>query len=294
MTKHRVGKDKEGEKNCGCGLEGFLSDRFRKMVEESSRFEKDPDDPETLHRFRTSIRRFRSMLGFLGPLCAGSPDRLDLLRREMKPFYRLLGGIRERDVLHADWNVLRPSLPDPWKSLVFPFGADRDRLRSIPAGPAMPVMTSLFDEVRLSFRSGLPDSVRFIASFVRKRLDRLDERIIKGGKSWDSLDPTGRHKLRIEVKNFSDVFDVAWILSPHRVDPYFKHEIGRIKALLGGIHDRDRAFVLLSGFLEDPDPRRSVPAGMLLGWYSERGKAQEERFLRAGRRYRRLRRPWQA
>ncbi|MHB8542527.1 MAG: CHAD domain-containing protein [Leptospirales bacterium] len=293
MTKHCSGKQKGEVKDCENALEGVLSDLYRKVMERKSRFEKDPEDPETLHLLRKSIRRFRSMLKFLGPLCSGSGGSLDLLRQDLKSCYRLLGAIREWDVLRADWDLLRSSLPEPWKNTAFPFRSNRDRLLTIPTDPILPALTPVFGEVIPPLREGIRKNGCSVRKFVRKRLSHWDERIIDGEKNWDSLDQTGRHQLRIDAKNLSGVFEVGRIFFPHRGDPGFRKALERVRVLLGGIHDRDRALELLSGFLESPDPCLSAPAGMLTGWYTAHGKDQEEEFMTIRSRFRTCRRPWQ-
>lgn len=294
MAKEGHGNVGDRRADTGKFLSVLLLDRYRKVVEAKSSLEQRPGDPETLHDFRTSVRKLRALIKFLGPLVSGSGKSLNPLRQELKSCFRFLGEIREWDVLRADWDRLRPSLPGPWKEEAFPFGATGDRRRDLPDTLLLPALAASFEEVRCSFERGLLEPVRSIGSFARKRLGRWDERIVEGGRMWDSLDLSGRHRLRIDVKNLSGVFGIVRVLWPHGVDPEFPRALKTMRSLLGEIHDRDRAFALLSPFLDSPRQRLSVPAGVLLGWYASLGQDREERFRKVRDRYRKLRCPWRS
>ncbi len=252
-------------------------------------FDRFPADPESLHLVRTSIRKLRSVLKFLAPLVPPSDGRMKKFREELKLSYRALGETREWDVLRVQWDLLRHALPGPWNEEEFPFNPSGDRQRVLSEHPVLEKEIP-FDEVIVGIRNPMHP----IRPFVRERLERWDRRIVERMSMWNSLDLAGRHRLRIDVKNLSEVFDVVGLLWPHRVVPDFRRLLGEARSLLGGIHDRDRAVALLTPFLDSPKPNLCRAAGMLLGGYILRGKSLEEKFRKVRRRYRALRRPWQS
>ncbi|MHB1285108.1 MAG: CHAD domain-containing protein [Leptospirales bacterium] len=285
-------RELSGASRSGRRLSALLMKRYRAVREAQSSFDRSPDEPESLHLVRTSVRKLRSVLKFLAPLVSPSDVRMKEFREELKLSYRALGETREWDVLRIQWDFLRRSLPDPWNEGEFPFKSSGDRQRFLSGHPVVLEKNIPFDEVIVSFEKGIRNPAHPIRPFVRKRLDRWNGRIVEHMNMWDSLDLAGRHRLRIDVKNLSEVFDIVGVLWPHRVDPGFRRLLRKARSLLGGIHDRDRAVVLLTPFLDSPKPNLCRAAGMLLGWYILRGRSSEEKFRKVRRRYMALRHPW--
>ena len=80
-------------------VEDCLASAATRIERRSAELLENPDDPETLHQYRISLRIARSLLGFLEPYCKGGS--LKKTMREIKKLQDPTSRIRELDMLLA-------------------------------------------------------------------------------------------------------------------------------------------------------------------------------------------------
>lgn len=78
-------------------VEDALSDAAARIARCSVKLLENPDDPESLHQYRISLRIARSLLGFLAPYCKGSA--LKKTMRDIKKLQDPTSRLRELDML---------------------------------------------------------------------------------------------------------------------------------------------------------------------------------------------------
>lgn len=78
-------------------VEDALSDAAARIARCSVKLLENPDDPESLHQYRISLRIARSLLGFLAPYCKGAALRKTM--RDIKKLQDPTSRLRELDML---------------------------------------------------------------------------------------------------------------------------------------------------------------------------------------------------
>lgn len=164
--------------------------------------------PEFLHDLRVAVRRLRSALRLLGP--ALGPRRTQSLRLELKWIGGCLGAVRDRDVLGAHLEGLRPRLGEAASvldalasELALERAEAREALESALDGARfaalarrLEALASSTPPLRLSPFAALPAG-EAAATFLRK----AEKPVLALGSSLAASAPDeALHRLRILVK----------------------------------------------------------------------------------------------
>ena len=91
-------------------LEGVLAGASDTMQERLAAFFADPDDIETMHKFRVSVRTLRSLLAFVKPWQDAAQN--ETLQAELKAIVAETSRLRELDVLCEQASALQGASPD--------------------------------------------------------------------------------------------------------------------------------------------------------------------------------------
>lgn len=80
-------------------VEDVLADAAARITRRGAALLENPDDPETLHQYRISLRTARSLLGFVAPYCKG--NAVGRIMRDIKRLQDPTSRLRELDMLCA-------------------------------------------------------------------------------------------------------------------------------------------------------------------------------------------------
>jgi len=168
--------------------------------------------PEALHQMRVGVRRLRGALSLFGPMVAD--DELPALKTELKWISGDLGPARDLDVfLHDSFRPLLEPHRD-WPELAG-FGHALREARTRAYDRAQAAVTSSRFGVLVhdlsawieigawSTHSGPKQTAlraRPIGRLAPELLDQARDKVVKGGRKLDSLEPEALHKLRIHAK----------------------------------------------------------------------------------------------
>ncbi len=163
------------------------------------------DTAEAVHQGRIALRRLRAALALFKPVARDMAH--EKLGQELKWTARLLGTVRDLDVLEA--NLARAIPPGPSAVRTQAQGSGGERRRALKE--ALDAMESgrgralLFDlkewiEEGQWQRQPLPKAGEPMETFARARLKDKWKRLVKRGAHLEELDPAGRHRIRIAAK----------------------------------------------------------------------------------------------
>jgi CHAD domain-containing protein len=169
-------------------------------------------DPEALHQCRVALRRLRSALSVFKEVIAD--DEIADLKGRLRTISQDLGGARDLDVFLAKLN-------QPDGSLARPDVEDRElleRTRKDREDAYSRVIAALQDQ---RFHSLMFDVIAWIETgpwlhaddpmaqvrrqqpverFAAETLDRRRRKVRRRGRHLEELDPSARHRVRIEAK----------------------------------------------------------------------------------------------
>ena len=251
------------------------------------------NDPEAVHDLRVAVRRARCMVGQLRGALAG--DELERLREDLRWLGALTGPSRDRDVLHAWLETLRPALaPDEgpaFDALVARVSLERDQARRdlLEGWGSARLERSLDEWERIAVapeRRNLasPDGDRPIGEMAAKAIDRAWRRLVRHGRAVsDGAPAEALHRVRIDGKKIRYLLELFRSAYPS-VD--LGPTITALKALqdcLGELNDaanREQALRRLAHALADDGAAADtlLVAGRLMERARGTGAAARARF----------------
>lgn len=199
--------------NTLCELEEIVQTAHRRMNERLAAFLANPDDVETLHKLRVSIRTLRSILKFLTPFLPKA--QANALQRNLRAIVAPTSRLRELDVLASEALSMEPPSDELADACALLRDEERDRVMAALTGPeAQKALTAVADAVahftwrRRVWRNGLPRKA------VAQRFERM-EAVVRGRiAALDMSDAEKTHdvrklakRMRYSAENFAAFLD---------------------------------------------------------------------------------------
>lgn len=206
-------------------------------------------NPEYVHQMRVAVRRLRSALRMFP-----HTNTYDLRSRcdaALRTLGRALGSVRDLDVFGQTVEPALRDLPRPRARVVRAaiaarVGAARARVREHLQTPDYEHLTT---RLALWLASEAPDAGGgVLTQLARHQLARLYKRVARGATRLDSLDESGRHRLRVQIKRARYAAEFfSGLYARDAVRPYVAALSG-LQDCLGNLTDINMARALLRDF----------------------------------------------
>lgn len=264
----------------------------------------DGRDPEGIHQLRVALRRLRTVFDLMRSV--GTLSRLELFVAEARWLATNLSAAREWDIFQAS------TLPTIAKSCPSIAGFDAlDEVAETRRTEAYRRVRSMLAEPRCArfliglggwietrgWRSdiaaqGLGQLTLPASDFARRMLSLQHAKVLKRGRHFKSLEPDGRHRLRLAAKKMRYVADFLLPLCGNRKSA--KRFSGRLAALqeeLGCYNDMATTAALLAG-PETVPAESAQAAAAITGWQAHAMASVEARLRDTWRDYVKVELPW--
>ena len=259
---------------------------FRQFIAASNdallRLERDAPkaDPDTVHHFRTAIRRLRSLLATFKPMLPPGPCKE--LTDRLKTLAQHYGPLRELDVFIDA--LKEPRRPDNPRRAGFETLARAARLarreeQAKNGRLAQDIVT--LDRALASadwLRAPMSDAADLwderLSAFAPKLLDKQRKQMLKRAKKLDLSDPESFHKFRINTKKHRYLIEFIDFLYKHKKEKRYLDRLVAIQDILGELHDADTASNLLARLPVNDETR-----SLAMSWLAERMAESRLRFV---------------
>jgi CHAD domain-containing protein len=231
----------------------------------------DPDDVETMHKFRVSIRTLRSLLAFLKPWQDRAQNQA--MQADLKEVVAATSRLRELDVLSEQAAESEGASPGFVEFCESEAAAERERVSEFLAGKGVSKRLSRVRDQAKSIRwRSRPRKCGLPASEVRARFDAMAGELGADLECLDLAKVEETHDVRKSAKrvryaaeNFKeligdDAVGIAKGMTAHQDN-------------LGAVCDARVNIEIIDGFLERPDLPEPV------AWDLALMKAENETFL---------------
>ncbi len=247
----------------------------------------DGRDPEGVHQLRVGLRRLRSLLTLLP---TGFLPSADSLIESAKQALRSLGPARDLDVFLSEMlppvRTANPEVPGLARLATLAEEhtqtAYDDVGRLIASGPFTLLLVDL-----LLLAEGQPEvagSPPPLASSAADLLTKRRRKVLKAGRSFDTLPNEQRHAVRISLKKLRYACDYFQSLYPRSAARPYLSALAEFQDMLGHLNDSVVA-PQLADKLAEGDAEGAIGAAVVRGWYSHRLAAVDKRMVAAWRRF---------
>ncbi|MBQ9067602.1 MAG: CHAD domain-containing protein [Eggerthellaceae bacterium] len=242
-------------------MEQVLEKAGKAVKERRNAFFDDPDDIETMHKFRVSIRTIRSLIAFVAPWQQAGQNKL--CQANMKRIVGETSWLRELDVLAANAADMEGASPELCKFCSQHATEERRRVAKVLSSRQMKKL--LDDTIRelghIRWRKSV-EAHGMDAGQVRARFDALTDRLEKQLAVLDLANEELTHDVRKNAKRVrydaeqfkqllgDDAVQIAKGMTAHQDD-------------LGAICDARANIRIVSSF-EGPDNSEQVAWGLAL------------------------------
>lgn len=227
--------------------------------------------PEHVHQLRVGLRRLRTALQLFAP-AQGELALLDATLAEgAAEFFRTLGAVRDRDVLHGQVGV---ALDAAWRtaggagSIVPPALAPAANAAALVAAPATQQFLLSLLAAGLEPAAGDADEPRPLARWMAERIARWHRRAAREARSWQHLDEAGRHALRKRIKRLRYATEFSASLFDAAAVRRYLQPLRALQERLGELNDIAMAEAACRA-LRDADAA-DTRAWFALGWLRAR------------------------
>lgn len=182
-----------------CELEDIVKKAYMLMTERLDAFLAHPDDVETLHKLRVSIRTLRSLLKFLAPFHC--KREAQAIQRDLRMIVIPTSRLRELDVLADEARQLEPPSDDLIAACERMRREERDCVLTAYAGDdiAMAIERVAQAVERLSWRKSVERN-GLERTAIAHRFAEMEASIGRKLTTADLADATATHDLRKSVK----------------------------------------------------------------------------------------------
>ena len=206
-------------------------------------------NPEYVHQMRVAVRRLRSALRMFPHTTAD--DLRSRCDAELRTLGRALGSVRDLDVFGQ---TVEPALRDlPRRQARAVRAAIAGRVGSLRARAReylqMPDYERLTTRLASWLATQAPDAGgEVLTQLARHQLARLYKRVARGAARLDSLDESGRHRLRVQIKRARYAAEFfSGLYARDAVRPYVA-ALSELQDCLGSLTDINMARALLRNF----------------------------------------------
>jgi triphosphatase len=276
----------------GTGLRVMIASGLRNLKGTSQRG--GSERPDSIHRFRTGLRRLRSAISAFSTVLPEQERRA--LNSRLGSLGRGYSRLREWDVFIADTvQPLAEALPDEPSIIELDVTAREARKRALPNTSSLrqqveDVATAIEEAEWLQRPAGAfeLDWNKDLSGFVSELLARRHRRLRKRLKKVDIADQEDFHRLRIQAKKIRYQTEMFGnLFEPKAADTYLDRLIA-MQDVLGHLND---ALVARDRLAELPISSRAQ--GLVSGWLAHEVRARRDRFPRAARRLRKVTPFWE-
>lgn len=203
--------------------------------------------PEGPHQLRVAVRQLRTVLRAFRPIMRRKAART--LEQDLKELGRIVGAVRDLDVLGADIVGAVPITPDLQPALCAVVRAvakhrdtERDNMRQALAHPRMQALrlqlALLPTELgwRLLQRGKVPPP-QSIQSIAMRALKKSWRRSLTLGERIESLSIAERHELRKRLKSLRYTLDAFRPLYPRKATAQFVRDLKQLQKIFGYLND---------------------------------------------------------
>ncbi len=260
-------------------------------------------DPEYLHQMRVGIRRLRSAFSLFRDVLgdAAAPQAAAL-----RAIAGTLGPARDWDVFVTETlPMVRPALTAHGAAeaveAVCRKGRQSARAKIKKTIKSMNYNTSLLALGGWLAALGNDDNNEGESAAWRQParacavqiLTARHARVLKRGRHLERRTSAELHRLRIAVKQLRYAVEFFSTLFPGRSMATLRDRLAQLQDILGRINDAAAVKPLLSAAAGD-DREVIAATGIVIGWCEARAAVERETLQMAWRRFRAIRRPWQA
>lgn len=267
-------------------------------------------DEEGIHQMRVAIRRLRSSLSLFGDFLP--PEQVNYLGGELRWLIGELGPARDWDVFLAETlakvlaQVKNEAALEDLRARAKKKQDDAYRRAHAALGSqrylGMVMLLGAWAEGRRwhdpaaaapAVPGGLQNSAEAVAHAL---LDKRYRRVRQVGRRFTSLDPAGRHKLRIQIKKLRYATEFFGSLYPKERLSVFLSDAKLLQDGLGVSNDIDVARRLVHEVIRGQHgkerARLSFAAGLVIGWHGHVADNREQTLRLMWRRFIRRRPFW--
>ena len=195
------------------------------------------NDPELIHQARVALRRLRSAARLLRQPAAW-PRAFDV---DLRWIARALGAARDWDVLQQQTlPALSTALPDwpPAPRLITLVQRQRQRHdQALQVALSSPRLARLALQLLQWAHAPAPPASASIADAARKRLHRLQRRLMRSAAFFVALSLPEQHRVRIRAKRMRYAVDLFSAALPAKRAARFTTQLANLQDELGALND---------------------------------------------------------
>jgi len=285
--------------NVGEAFARILGHHGALMLRHAARIPADADDPEPVHQTRVALRRLRSAIAVFRA-ATGTPA-IATLGQDLRALGHLLAPARAWDVFLAETgHRIAEVFPDDTTIQTLLSAAARKRDRAYAtllrdrAGPHFAALTAHLTSIvdHGGWRAGLLPEQRALLTMPLNEygagaLDRLHNRVRRGGKRIMHLDPPALHALRLRAKRLryaAEFFTEQFEIKPAR---RYIARLADLQAQLGLLNDAVTTAILMTELRA-----RGHAAGVVMGYTAAHAEAARQHLAEVWKQFRKAEPFW--
>ena len=180
-------------------MERVLGSAADTVQERLNAFFANPDDIETMHKFRVSIRTLRSLLAFVSPWQDGGQNKV--LQEQLKEIVSVTSRLRELDVLTEQAQAMDGASPEFVEFCAQEAAAERDRVsKSLSSKKTTKKLESIVGELHDVHWRKRVNAEGLEHLEVRARFDELASELAADLEALDIADVERTHDVRKSAK----------------------------------------------------------------------------------------------
>ncbi len=264
-------------------VETFLAEAVGIMFNALAAYYSNPDSPEKVHDLRIALRKLRSRLSFAAPLYSKTEG--ENWKEVLRTWSRRMAGIRELDMLQAEWNaatvylgiesshvLLSQYLQSQRKKVSEPFYKD------VESGKMTAELLAFWawgvgkvTHIGMLNTEWRDYSVRRLGSWMKK-FGKLAEEV-------DISDASAMHAIRIRGKKARYILERQVQCGGSRKSVRLAGKLKQLQECLGEIQDTIQGSSVIPKMVkENQNTELAREIGALAGWQARRGYDARQRF----------------
>ena len=253
-------------------MEECLRFCLMKTIKAQESFLKHPEHIETVHAFRVSLRRFRSLLSFCKPLLY--QQEYQSLQDSLGSLEQKFSSLRELDVLLEEWKTIVSNNEQQFGSEtvlgnILEIERDEEKLRLIQfisQGKSTSVLLNAWAWLMEKPFKQASEAECTMECFTEKRIKNWIKQINKDSISFEQYDEAAFHTFRIRYKKLRYVLEITAPILEHRYKKLLEYS-KNLQDLLGNICDTGRNVSAVRAIITNKsDLTLNFEAGIFIGY----------------------------